>query len=33
MTEAIVLTLMNLFWGFAWFQVGKFIGRREKDDE
>lgn len=33
MTEAIVLTLMNLFWGFVWFQVGKFIGRREKDDE
>lgn len=28
----IVLTALNLFWGWAWFEVGKFIGRKEKEE-
>lgn len=31
--DLIVLTALNLFWGYVWFQVGKFIGRKEKEDE
>ena len=31
-TDIIVLTASNLFWGWAWFEVGKFIGRKEKDN-
>ena len=23
--DIIVLTALNLFWGWAWFEVGKFI--------
>ena len=30
--DIIVLTASNLFWGLAWFEVGKFIGRKEKDN-
>lgn len=29
--DIIVLTALNLFWGLAWFEVGKFIGRKEKE--
>ena len=25
-------TASNLFWGWAWFEVGKFIGRKEKEE-
>lgn len=28
-TEVILLTLVNLFWGYVWFEVGRFIGRKE----
>lgn len=31
--EVIILTVLNLFWGWVWYNVGKFIGRKEKDDE
>ena len=31
--DVIILTALNLFWGYVWFQVGKFIGRKEKEDE
>ena len=31
--DIIVLTALNLFWGWAWFEVGKFIGRKEKKEE
>ncbi len=31
--DVIILTALNLFWGYVWFQVGKFIGRKEKDDK
>lgn len=31
--DLIVLTALNLFWGYVWFQVGKFIGRKEKEDK
>lgn len=30
--DIIVLTASNLFWGWVWFEVGKFIGRKEKDE-
>lgn len=30
--DIIVLTALNLFWGWAWFEVGKIIGRKEKDN-
>lgn len=30
--DIIVLAALNLFWGWAWFEVGKFIGRKEKQD-
>lgn len=33
MTDAIILTAINLFWGCVWFQVGKFLGRKEKENE
>ena len=26
--DIIVLTALNLFWGWVWFEVGKFIGRK-----
>lgn len=29
--DIIVITALNLFWGRAWFEVGKFIGRKEKE--
>ena len=29
--DIIVLTALNLFWGWVWFEVGKIIGRKEKD--
>lgn len=29
--DIIVLTASNLFWGWVWFEVGKFIGRKEKE--
>ena len=29
MAEAIILTAVNLFWGWVWFNVGRCIGRRE----
>lgn len=29
--DIIVLTAINLFWGYVWFKVGKFIGRKEKE--
>lgn len=28
-TEVILLTLVNLFWGYVWFEVGRYIGRKE----
>ena len=31
MNEAIILTAINLFWGYVWFEVGRFIGRRERE--
>lgn len=31
-TEVILLTLVNLFWGYVWFEVGRYVGRREKED-
>ena len=30
--DIIVLTALNLFWGWAWFEVEKIIGRKEKDN-
>lgn len=30
MKEAILLTALNIFWGWVWFNVGKYIGRKEK---
>lgn len=27
MADVIVLVAMNLFWGFVWYQVGKYMGR------
>lgn len=31
-TDIIVLTALNLFWGWVWFEVGKFIGRKGKEE-
>ena len=31
-TEIIVLTALNLFWGWVWFEAGKIMGRKEKDN-
>ena len=31
--DVIILTALNLFWGYVWFQVGKYTGRKEKEDE
>ena len=33
MTEAIILTAINLFWGWVWFNVGRCIGRKETKNE
>lgn len=30
-TEVIIITLVNLFWGFVWFEVGRWIGRKENE--
>ena len=30
--DIIILTALNLFWGWAWFEVGKFTGRKEKEE-
>ena len=30
--DIIVLTALNLFWGWTWFEVGKIIGRKEKEE-
>lgn len=30
-TEVIIITLMNLVWGFVWFEVGRWIGRKENE--
>lgn len=30
---AIILLVINLFWGYVWFQIGRFIGQKEKEDE
>ena len=30
--DIIILTALHLFWGWAWFEVGKFIGRKEKEE-
>lgn len=32
-TDTIFLTALNLFWGWVWFEVGKFMGRKEKENE
>lgn len=32
MTEAIILTAINLFWGWVWFEAGRIIGRKEKEE-
>ena len=29
MADVIVLVVINLFWGFVWYQVGKYVGRKE----
>lgn len=31
--DVIILTALNLFWAYVWYNVGKFIGRKEKEDE
>ena len=28
--DIIVLTALNLFWGWAWFEVGRYIGRKDE---
>lgn len=33
MADVIVLVAINLFWGFVWYQVGKYVGRKEANDE
>lgn len=30
---AVILLVINLFWGYVWFQIGRFIGQKEKEDE
>lgn len=30
--DIIVLTALNLFWGWTRFEAGKFIGRKEKEE-
>ena len=30
MAEAIVLTAVNLFCGYMWYWVGKYVGRYEE---
>lgn len=30
--EVIILTLLNLFWGYVRFEVGRYIGRNEKEE-
>lgn len=32
-TEVIILTLLNLFWGYVWFEIGRYVGRKEKEHE
>ena len=29
MAGAIILTTLNLFWGWVWYNVGKHVGRKE----
>ena len=29
-TEVIIITLVNLAWGYVWFEVGRWIGRKKK---
>ena len=31
-SEVIILTLLNLFKGYVWFEVGRYIGRNEKEE-
>ena len=31
MTDAIIITAVNLFWGWVWFNVGRYIGRKEAE--
>lgn len=33
MDDAIVLTAINLFWGFVWYQVGRYVGRKEMNND
>lgn len=31
-TEVIIITLLNLAWWFVWFEVGMWIGRKDKEE-
>lgn len=33
MGEVIILTAINIFWGAMWYNVGKFVGRKEATNE
>ncbi len=33
MADVIVLVAINLFWGFVWYQVGKYVGRKEMTND
>lgn len=33
MIDAIILTAINLFWGFMWYHIGKYIGRKEAEND
>ena len=30
--DIIALTATNLCWGWVWFEVGRLIGRKEKEE-
>lgn len=33
MADVIILTVMYIICAIAWYQIGKFVGRKEAEDE